>query len=678
MKRIFTHNRHGLIFLFLVLLAVVSKAQQVRRPEINPDEFIQRLVPVQQEDVNYEEFYEALFQFYQEPIDLNNATADELRSLFLLSELQINNLIRHRESTGDFLTLYELQTVAGFDLGVIRSILPFVEVREHIRKEDFKGIWRNAVENYLLIRADQTLESAKGFTDEKYAGSRTRIYTRYRLSKPKDYSLGFISEKDQGEKSLLDYYSFHLQVQNKGILKNLVLGDYLVQFGQGLVFSAGFAAGKGGEPVYTTRRSNLGIRPYNSLVENGSFRGAAATLKSGKTEWTLMFSNRKKDASITEFEDDGAAAVFSSMLMSGLHRTETEIANKNIIQEQNYGTNVVYRSQRVQIGASLIYTRLGSEYVKGDLPYNRFEFAGTANLVAGSNISYSWQNFNFFGEIARSSSGGIGATGGFVASLHPKLEWAFNLRSYDKDFHSFYGAAFGENSRNINERGIYNGLKYTPKKGLVLSAFYDNFRFPWLKYLVDAPSSGHDYLFRIGYQPNKKVNTYAQYHFEQKQKNLPDNKTHSDVPVNIYRETWMCTYENVVKRTLKFQSRIQYNTSRYENTPESGGLAFIQDIESTFRRIQLRSRIAFFKTDNYDSRVYAYENDVLYSVSFPAYYGKGIRLYLIGKVTVSRRIDFWLRVSQTRVSDRESIGSGTDALDKPQKTDVKVQLRYKL
>jgi hypothetical protein len=121
----------------------------------------------------------------------------------------------------------------------------------------------------------------------------------------------------------------------------------------------------------------------------------------------------------------------------------------------------------------------------------------------GPNISLSWQNFNFFGEAARSSSGGFGYITGLVGSLGPKVEWALNLRNYQPNFHTFYGFSFAEGSRTINEKGIYNGLKYIVKKGLEISAFYDSFSFPWLKYRVDAPSSGYDYQVRLMYKPNK-------------------------------------------------------------------------------------------------------------------------------------------------------------------------------
>ena len=653
-----------------------SFAQTRLRTEINLDEFIQRVFPVQQENINYDDLYESLYQLYQNPLDLNVASAEELASIYVLSQLQINNILEHRQQNGDFLSIYELQAVPNLDVETINRLLPFVEVRYNFSINDLKNRLTNATEHYLVLRSDQVLEKSKGFEDGKYLGSPQRLYARYRLSHPKDFQVGFIIEKDAGEKNYLDYYTFHFQLRNKGHLKNLVLGDYQVQFGQGLICSAGFALGKGSEAIATTRRSNLGIRPYGSLLEGGYFRGAAATYQLGKIDLTAFYSYTKRDANVDEIDGE-REDYFSSILTGGYHRTEAELARKNQISEQNIGVNATFQLKNGQIGATILNTQFDAILQRTPYLYNKFEFSGKHNLIVGTNFTYSWQNFNFFGEAAHSSSGGVGAIGGFIASLSRQVEWAVNIRSYDKNFHSFYANAFGENSRTINEKGIYMGLKFTPMKGLIFSAFYDRFQFPWLKYLVDSPSIGFDYLLRMTYQPNKKMLFYTQYHEEHKGKNLPNNMTVSDVVVNTLRQSVLVNFEYSINRTFKSQTRVQMNTFRYASRSTSNGYVFMQDIEGSIKRLQLKGRIAFFSTDDYDSRIYAYENDVLYAVSLPAYYGKGFRTYLIARYGINRNLDLWLRFARTQLNNATSIGSGTDQINAPHKSDLKVQVRYR-
>lgn len=91
----------------------------------------------------------------------------------------------------------------------------------------------------------------------------------------------------------------------------------------------------------------------------------------------------------------------------------------------------------------------------------------------------------------------------------------------------------------------------------------------------------------------------------------------------------------------------------------------------------MKGRIAFFSTDDYDSRIYAYENDVLYAVSLPAYYGKGFRTYLIARYGINRNLDLWLRFARTQLNNATSIGSGTDQINAPHKSDLKAQVRYR-
>jgi hypothetical protein len=669
--------KNRLKYLRIMLLWVVQSAvcQHINRPEVNLDEFILKIAPIQTEDANYEDVYENLFTLYQNPLDLNKAEIADFRALFFLTESQINAIMSHKKTHGNFLSIYELQSIEGLSMEDIRSILPFVEAKNGVGSTLFNNFTKKAVEHYLVLRADQTIEPSAGFREDKFAGSAQRYYTRYRMSHSKDFSIGFVSEKDAGEKIFFDYYNFHVHVQNKAFVKNLIIGDYLMQFGQGMVFSAGFAAGKGSEPVYTTRRSNIGIRPYNSVVENGSFRGVANTIKSKNFEITTMAAMNQRDASVDlneETQDD----FFSSILAAGFHRTPTEIANKNAIRETNLGGNLLYKLKHLQIGFSVLHTSFDKTFQKRELLYNRFEFTGKQNTVLGPNISLSWQNFNFFSEAARSSSGGFGYITGLVGSLGTKVEWALNIRNYQPNFHTFYGFSFAEGSRNINEKGIYNGLKYIIKKGLEVSAFYDSFSFPWLKYRVDAPSAGKDYQIRLLYKPNKVFSQYIAFHKETKQRNSSDSKSVTHQLLQTDRNNLVLGTDYAYSSWLRLQTKLQYNGFKIKKNSQSDGYAFIQDIETKIKRGQIKARVAYFNTDSYDSRIYAYENDVLYAVSFPAYYGKGWRYYLIGKMPINRNLDAWIRLAQTNVNDRTAIGSGTNEIEGNRKTDLKIQLKY--
>src|SRR5690606_24637065 len=134
----------------------------------------------------------------------------------------------------------------------------------------------------------------------RYLGDPNDLYARFRMQHPKDFSLGFTLDKDAGEEFRWDpstkrygfnFLSYHFTLFDKGRWKTVALGDYRVQFGQGLVFGSGYSAGKGAETITTVRRSSLGIRPYTSVTEFGYFRGAAATYSLGNVEISGLYSN---------------------------------------------------------------------------------------------------------------------------------------------------------------------------------------------------------------------------------------------------------------------------------------------------------------------------------------------------------------------------------------------------
>ena len=81
----------------------------------NLEKLADEIFPIQDLDLNYEELYENLAQLLTSPLNLNQATSEELRSLFVLSETQIEELIHYRQAQGFLLSIYELQSIPAFD-----------------------------------------------------------------------------------------------------------------------------------------------------------------------------------------------------------------------------------------------------------------------------------------------------------------------------------------------------------------------------------------------------------------------------------------------------------------------------------------------------------------------------------------------------------------------------------
>ena len=400
-----------------------------------------------------------------------------------------------------------------------------------------------------------------------------------------------------------------------------------------------------------------------------------------------FYSRIKRDANIVQ--DKALNLEYASSLQtSGLHRTHSEIADKSIMTEENFGTDITYKNKdnTLQIGFTALKTNFEKPIQKADKDYNLYEFSGIENLLTGLHYSYNYQNLNFFGEIARSSSGGIGAVSGVLGSLGKLTDFSILFRKYDRDFHSFYANGFSENSRNINETGLYAGVKHAFTRKWSASAYIDYFHFPWYRYLVDKlPTSGFDYLGRLTYQPSKTLQIFFQFRQENKEENTKITETYLDkgkektreitVVRDRSRRIWIANLDYKISKIWNIQTRASYSTYQFDDQELTQGFAIAQDVNADLGRLSLSSRLAFFKTDDYDNRQYFYEQDVLYAFSFPAYYQHGIRHYLMAQYKLTRNVDAWVRWARTDLFDGGTFSSGLEEIPLSHRSELKMQVR---
>jgi hypothetical protein len=575
--------------------------------------------------------------------------------------------------------VYELQVIPEFTPLTCYHLIPFVEVKNKFLEP--KSVWRKIREeknNYLLLRYTSGIEGSND--NVNYAGSAENLYVRFRSSHSKDYSLGFTCEKDAGEKIIwspsskrygMDYWSYHFSLFNKGKFKAITLGDYQLQFGQGLILSSGFSIGKGSETITTIRRNNLGIKSYTSVLESGYFRGGACTYSpNSNVDVTGFYSNTNIDARINSdslIEDP----FITSIQSSGYHRTSQEISAKHQIKLEAIGGNLSYLStdNNFHLGVSFLNAQYSVPIKKTARVYNQFAFEGKNNFNSSIDYSYVKNNFNFFGEGAISRNGGKAYLAGFIASLSSRVEIAMIYRNYAKDFQGIYGNAFRENTNNTNERGVYWGIKIKPFTSWTLSAYYDKFSFPWLKYQVNAPSNGYGYLGRLHYQPSKLIQLYVQIRTENKEKNQTGIASNINCIVPTVKKNYMIHLDYKAKNNISLKSRVQVSSYQQNSSP-TFGYFIMEEINLDLGKFKLCTRYALFDTDDYDNRQYAYEKDVLYSFSIPALFGKGTRVYAVVQIKILKNVDVWLKYAKTRYLNK------TEKPDGQNLSEMKAEVRY--
>lgn len=644
------------------------------------------------EEPDLNALFDRLFYLIDHPLNLNKATKDQLEDLMLLTDLQINELLTYLEQNGNLMVIYEIQTLPSWDMTTIEEVLPFVYVKDKFTDPHLTlSQMLKSSSSELYLRWGKVLEDQAGYVPDangntKYLGSNDRVYTRYRFKSANNVSIGFTAEKDPGEEFFrgtqksFDFYSGHAYLHNIGKIKHLVIGDYLTAFGQGLTIGIGPAFGKTASSL-GIKRPGYQFKPFTSVNETQFLRGVAGTIDLKPVEVSFFYSNKKIDGNIittdsTTNTDDGIAV--SSIQTSGLHNTTSTLADKNALGENIIGGDITFRKRVFDIGITSYAVNYSGALQQTFQYYNQYEFNGTSNMVSGLHYSAVVKNVHFFGETSMSKNKKIGSLNGLIMSLDPKCGIVLAYRYYQKDFQNNYTNAFAEATFPFNERGLYMGIEIKPTTKWIINGYADMFNSEWLRYNVNGPSKGNEYLAQITYKPNKQTEIYFRFRQRTKEYN-------TDVDVNDIRylsATQQTNYRinllHKVSKTLTLHSRIEQLVLKPEEEPVQYGFMALQDIiyKPLSSPFSFNLRYAVFNTDNYDTRIYAFENDILYYYAIPAYYYRGSRIYFNVRYQYKKWFDAWIKIGQWLYDNRTTIGSGNDEILGNQKTEIRAQIRF--
>lgn len=702
-----------LIFIFLFIFHGIGQQADslLNISETDISDKIENIAENSDAVIDYTELIEGLKFFKENPLNLNFADEDDLRQLTFLNNMQIFNLIAYRETYGNFVTIFELNGIDGFDEETILKILPYIIVSEVKPKISLtpKKIIKYGRHD-LFLRYQRILQEQKGYSaiddssllaspNSRYLGSPDKFYLRYGFRYSNKIRFGFTAEKDAGEAFFLknsndsirklagpelkqgfDFMSYHLHINDIGFLKSLSIGDYQLRFGQGLTMWSGLAFGKSADAL-NLKKQAVGIKPYTSTDENRYFRGAAATFELWDFELSAFYSSHKIDASLNlENFEDNEEAYFSSLQETGLHRTTGELSKKKALGSKVYGGNLNYSNSRLRIGFIAFLTQFDVNLKKDLYPYNKFDFTGSELSNAGFNYSYLFDKVNVFGELALSDNGGFAQIHGFTANLHPQLGVSMIYRDYRKTYHNFYSNALAEGSYNRNERGLYTGLKLNLHAKWSISCYIDSYKFPWLKYNVDRPSGGNEILVQADYYLSGSVLMYFRFRQKSKQVNEAGIETYTQNLQNEQKSNFRFHLEYAISPSIVLKNRVEYLFLKDGNNKHGNGYLLYQDIayRPPLKKLSMAFRYSLFDTDSYNERIYAYENDILYAFSVPGYYYKGSRTYLLLKYEITDRIDCWFRISHTYISNKRTIGTALDEIDGNTKSEVKFQVRIRI
>ncbi len=610
------------------------------------------------------------------PINLNTATKKDLASIPILTPAEIDAIIGARRKVTRFASVEHLAFIDDVGETVLSKIRPFVYVPTE-GKAYSPGL-------RFISRVTRDLQPREGFQSGAYVGSPIKNYSRMTYEQSENVQAGVLVEKDAGEKLIDGFVSGYANVHDVGFVTNAVVGDYVVEAGQGLVFWRASAYGKGSETMSIVKKNGRTVQPYRSADEFNFFRGVAATTSvdfgESRLNLTALFSRRSLAAS-------SDSASFTSFYEAGLFRTELEIKKQATVTEKLVGGRVEFEStEDWTVGATFYRT----SFSKPTAPSRTFEFSGSSSSAVGIDamVHLGWvsprlSQMTLFGEAAsvgpKSASGVVGA----IVNLTRSTSAVFVYRDYSPGFASLHASGFGERSDTKNERGFYVGVDARPAKGLRVSAYLDHFSFPWRTFDNPLPSSGRDFLLQADASVTKALGLSARYSNKQTEtvETLSDDLARETrLQVDRRQQKLRFTGSYQASKRIRLRGRIEATlvTHDMSGVTEKGFL-FYQDLQCVLSpQLKAEARLAFFDTESYESRLYEYENDLRGVFANPALYGKGRRWYVLIHWKIADAVDISAKYSATQKEGVATLGSGDSEIrnDIDNRLGLQVDVRF--
>ena len=568
--------------------------------------------------------------------DANTVTSAMLLETGVLSSFQVEQFFIYKMSMGNLKDLYELQAIPGWDPDVVRKMFSYLRIGSDNLLQLLKDANRQPTTRITLRWRGI---GSKKYTPSDWLGSALGLQLNYSYRTP-SLQVGLLSEKDPGEKWFdkklytgIDFLSFHALLQPKGIVKTIIIGDYTVNMGQGLLQWQTFALKK--TPLIASlKKTGVVFRPYRSAGEYNFHRGVAISLQKKQHGLNWFVSSRLLSANLGYSALDHQWGV-TSLITNGYHRTFSEISKRNNFQSWTTGVRYSYSNKRISGGINAISYFFSLPLVITEKPYDRFSINDKQWWNASIDVTYRKNNWHIFLEQAIDKRRAVAGIYAVLLSLSRQLDLAIVTRLYAKRYQSLFANSFSESSLPGNEQGIFLVANASLSSQLRLQLFQDVYRFPWLRYTINQPSMGAERFFQLQYLPNKAILVTVAVRMEQKLQNSSQVaapgplKTISTNTKRSWRVQWQQTLTPLSRYIIRLET-VSYLQSAFPGLTSTGYLAFLEWHQRWGQKgltTILRSQL--FDTDNSESAIYVFLPSVAASYQLRQYTGRGCNFLFI-------------------------------------------------
>jgi hypothetical protein len=656
-KKIFLNNaqtsassavkkKGNLRYTFIIIIIFSSlfvNAQSEKLPE-TITEIAEGLAADETDTEAVASYTDRLHELVDDPVNVNSSNENELSKLFFLSDFQIKSLLDYTRSKGYIVSVYEIANIPGFDRETAMMILPFIKLGKASQKN-------NQDSSRLRHQLITNISFKPGNRDTSSLGSPMKILTKYRFTTGNIIG-GLTMEKDAGEKFLTgtpplpDFLSGYISYKGNGILKKLIAGDFSARFGQGTNINTGIRRGISlVAPGYMSASDD--IKPYTSTDESRFLRGITTQLSVKNFDLFLFYSKNYSDATLSSYSGI-SNDYFETFYTGGVHNTILLQNKKDAVSEIVYGSALSCNFNNFKSGFtfSRTFLSLPKSHPEND-PLAVYDFQGLKSSLLTVYYNLFVKRILLFGELSANDNKNFAIIQGM--SLRPSDRLTINalFRKYGSGFTSFYGQGPGTGSKSSNQIGATANFTFEAAKHLFVSGGSEFIYYPWLRFRCSSPSWGARREVLVKFLPGEKLSFDASYNYI----------------LSIYDDDGdqgIRQQEKIKSRSIK--TSIHYSPTNnitlgirmdYKFVSPSGSKGFLlcQDLNYSFTElpVALWFRYCLFSTDDWNSRIYTYENDLLYSFSIPALSGEGSRSYVMIKWKLANYVELRVKYGITSI-----------------------------
>lgn len=676
----------------LLLISILTPLSLFAQNEREWEEYLVGIMDAEDySEESMSEIYDMLCELEDSPLNINAVSFDEIVQIPGLDMAKVSDIMEYRDRYGELKTIEELAMIPSIDRELRLFVSHFlvaepVSGEKWYSKKGLAGVLK-AHHGNLMTAVDIPLYTRNGYkkndeTGEKpYLGDRCKYGLRYTGQLSNHIKYGFVGAKDAGEPFLnrgnsdgMDYYSYFVSVNNLGRLKAVVLGSFRVRFGMGLVINTNSSYGKQTALSSMSTVSNT-ISGHSSRSDATRLQGVASTIDIGKAksetkmELSAFCSYRGIDATLNK---DGSV---STIQTSGYHRTESEMGKKNNTKQLVSGTHFSWKRNGWHAGVTGVFDRfnrdLNPSWESDGYKYRKYNARGNSFWNAGVDYGYISSRLSFMGETATGGCGAIATLNTMQAKLSDRLSLTAIQRFYSYKYYAIQSNSFSDGGHVQNESGIYLGARWNLAKYTVLDVYSDFVYSPWMKYQVHASSHSFDNNISLTYSKSA-WSVMGRYRFRVKEYDNADKSALADRQDHRFR--LLVTRGGDV---LSFSTQADACVISFEGERKTGWMLGETVRFKQNKRVDLSGNVSYFKTTDYDSRLYTYEKSLLYTFSMPSYYGNGLRLSLVARTDFGHHWMLQAKIGYTKYFDRSVIGTSYQQLEASHITDLGVQLRYR-